>query len=104
MTDLAGSLDIPLSTATRAIDKLVAKELVERRSVLKDRRVVHVGFSPRGREINRFVMRSRFTIAKKMLRRLSEDERGQLIERLSRLVAVPENHLSGGDAGNSESV
>ena len=92
MTDLAGSLSIPLSTATRAVDKLVAKGLVERRGVLKDRRIVQVGFSPRGREINRFVIRSRFAIARSLLRALNMDERSRLIRLLARLAAKPEKH------------
>ena len=91
MTDLAASLDIPLSTATRAIDKLVAKSLVERRSVLEDRRIVQVGFSPRGRDINRFVTRARLARARAILRRLTTEERGTLVEALSRLVAGSNN-------------
>jgi len=92
MTGLSGSLDIPLSTATRAVDKLVAKGLVERGGVVKDRRIVQVGFSPRGREINRFVMRSRFAIAKRLLRSLGTSDRNRLIRLLARLAAVSEKH------------
>ena len=92
MTGLAGSLDIPISTATRAIDKLVMKGLVERRGVVKDRRIVQVGFSPRGREINRFVMHSRFTIARKLLRPLPVEERSRLIRLLAKVAARPEKH------------
>src|SRR5579872_2063150 len=92
MTDLAGSLDIPLSTVTRAIDKLVTKGLVERGGVVKDRRIVQVGFSPRGREIDRFVVRSRFAIARSLLRALSTEDRARLLRLLARLAARPEKH------------
>jgi len=85
MSDLAASLDIPLSTATRAVGKLVAKGLVERRGLRQDRRVVQVGFSRRGREINRYVARSRQAVARAMLQPLSPTARANLIERLARL-------------------
>jgi len=90
MTDLAASLDIPLSTATRAIDKLVAKRLVERRGVVTDRRIVQIAFSSRGREINRFVMRSRLATARALLRTLSPGERNSLVKALARLVGTSE--------------
>lgn len=92
MTDLAGALDIPISTATRAIDKLVMKGLVERGGVVKDRRIVQVGFSPRGREINQFVMRSRFAIARNLLRPLLAEDRSRLIRLLAKVAARPEKH------------
>ncbi|MBZ5576250.1 MAG: MarR family transcriptional regulator [Acidobacteriia bacterium] len=87
MTDLAGGLGIPLSTATRAIDKLVAKGLVERRGVPKDRRIVQIGFSRHGREINRFAIKSRCAIARSLLRKMSPAERTRLLQRLVRLAA-----------------
>ena len=85
MTELAGPLGIPLSTATRAIDKLVAKGLVERRRPRRDRRLVLVGFSGRGKEINQFVARSRTAIARLLLLKLRPDEIAVLMRRLGRL-------------------
>jgi DNA-binding MarR family transcriptional regulator len=80
MTDLAGALRMPLSTATRIADKLVKKELVERRRAEGDRRIVEVGFSKRGREINRFVARRRLAAAEKLLGALSSADRARFME------------------------
>ena len=89
MTELASALDVPLSTATRTVDKLVAKDLVERRSLQQDRRVVQVGFSRRGKEINRYVMRSRVAAARRMLQALSLTGRKTLLLQLERLSGHP---------------
>jgi DNA-binding MarR family transcriptional regulator len=95
MTELAGSLGIPLSTATRAIDKLAAKGLVERSRPTRDRRLVLVGFSVRGKAINQFIATSRNAIARSLLVRLRSDEARVLMRRLARLTrvgqAVPPN-------------
>lgn len=80
MTELAGVLGMPLSTATRVADKLVKKQLVERHRADGDRRVVEIGFSKRGREINRYVTRRRLACARKLLGALSPAERARLIE------------------------
>ena len=90
MSDLAGGLGVPLSTVTRTVDKLVAKGLVERGGVRSDRRIVQVGFSRRGREINRFVARSRCAVARSLLRKLSPAARANLVKRLALLAAAPE--------------
>jgi len=86
MTDLAGSLDLPLSTTTRAVDKLVVKGLAERRRIANDRRIVQVGFSKRGEEINRFVTKSRIATARRILKRLNDTERNDWIDGLGKVV------------------
>jgi DNA-binding MarR family transcriptional regulator len=90
MTELASSLSIHLSSATRAIDKLVSKGLVKRNRVAMDRRVVQVGFSRRGKEINGFVVRQRAVAAQRMLAALKPRERELLIRVLSRLAGASE--------------
>jgi len=88
MSDLAAWLHIPLSTASRAVDKLVAKQLVERRGIRNDRRVVQVAFSPLGKEINRFVLRSRLALARRILASLAPSERNALLACLSKLTSA----------------
>jgi len=87
MTALAGALRIPLSTATRAVDKLVAKRFVERGRSPRDRRLVHVVFSPRGRRINLYVSRTRAALASKLLGRLGSAELARMVALLTRLTA-----------------
>lgn len=86
MSQLAAQLGVPLSTASRTVDRLVAKRLVERKPLLRDRRIVHVAFSPRGRRINQYVVDARRAAAAAMLGALTERERAWLIERLARMV------------------
>ncbi len=87
MGELAGALKVPLSSVTHTVGRLVAKRLVERRSVKQDRRVVLVGFSKRGKEINRFVAEKRLASARTMLQALKLGERALLVKRLAKMAA-----------------
>jgi len=49
MSDVAGSLDIPASSATKLVDAMVAANLVYRRGDETDRRKVVIHLAPRGR-------------------------------------------------------
>lgn len=91
MSELAAVLKVPLSTATRMIDKLVVKNLVERRHVKHDRRIVQVAFSKKGKRIHQFVLESRLAAGRGMLGALSAGERGIFLQRISKMV--PEPHL-----------
>jgi len=53
MGDLGRALDVPLSTATRIVDWLVANGYVERQTDPDDRRVVRVALSEAGWEVSR---------------------------------------------------
>ena len=86
MSDLAGALKVPLSTATRTTDRLVAKGLVERQRVSEDRRVVQVGFSKKGREINEFVMQTRLAAGRRLLEALAPSERSDLLRRIDAML------------------
>ncbi|HEY4364365.1 MAG TPA: MarR family transcriptional regulator [Bryobacteraceae bacterium] len=82
MSDLAGEMKTTVSTATRTIDKLVAKGLVERKRVKTDRRVVRVDFSARGKEIHAYVTETRLAGARAMLGKLSPASRWIFLKRL----------------------
>jgi DNA-binding MarR family transcriptional regulator len=86
MSELAAILKVPLSTATHMIDKLVVKNLVERRHVKHDRRIVQVAFSKKGKRIHRFVLESRFAAGRGMLAALNPRERGIFLRRISKMV------------------
>jgi DNA-binding MarR family transcriptional regulator len=88
MTDIARDLKAPLSTATRVTDKLVEKKLVARRRSRKDRRVVEVTFSKRGREINEFVVESRLALGRGLLMSLKPATRTRLIAGMSAIIAA----------------
>jgi DNA-binding MarR family transcriptional regulator len=90
MSELAAALDVPVSTASRTVDRLAAKDLVRRVAVKDDGRAVHVAFSRRGGAIHRYISRSRHAAAAAMLAPLSEAERRRLLAALARIVAEDE--------------
>ena len=86
MSTLAQTLDVPLSTATRTVEGLVRKDLVERAQSSDDGRVVEVGFSRRGKTINDYVAGQRRTAAQALLEGLPENERKNLLEALAAIA------------------
>jgi len=85
MSDLAAIMKVPLSTATHTIDKLAGKGLVERTRVQKDRRIVRVKFSRKGKRIHQYVLESRFDLGRSMLAALPPKERGIFLQRMKQM-------------------
>jgi DNA-binding MarR family transcriptional regulator len=92
MSDLAGMLRVPQSTATHTVDRLVAKGLVERRRASEDRRVVQITFSRRGRRINQFVAASRMAAGRRLLQALKPRDREMLIQWMASLARAPHRY------------
>ena len=90
MSDLAAILNVPLSTATHTIDKLVAKDLVERKQVKHDRRIVQVAFSRKGRRIHRFVVASRLAAGRALLETLKPQERKAFLHHMKKIASINE--------------
>jgi DNA-binding MarR family transcriptional regulator len=86
MGEIAGRVRMPLSTATRVVDRLVVRELVQRERPEDNRRVVRVALAPAGHAFYQAALRSRIAGAQHMLQRLTEDERRELV-RLFRKIA-----------------
>ena len=80
MSELATLLDIPLSTATHTVDKLVDKELVERLRPPDNRRTVQVELSPKGKQTHEGIAQARASMARGMLESLSPGEREIFLE------------------------
>ena len=78
MGEIAGRVRMPLSTATRVVDRLVARELVQRERPEDNRRVVRVALAPAGHAFYQAALRSRIAGAQRMLQRLTEDEQREL--------------------------
>ena len=86
MSDLATAMRVPLSTASRVVDRLTRKGLLERDGD-KDRRIVHVRFSPHGLKVGRFLMEWRIATAQAMLEQLPRHDRQALLVALEELTA-----------------
>jgi DNA-binding MarR family transcriptional regulator len=86
MSDLAGILSVPLSTATHTIDKLVSKNLVDRTRPDGDRRVVQVDLSARGKELHQSFLDFRMDMSRNMLDALSLGEREIFLELMAKMT------------------
>lgn len=85
MSELSSELKVPMSTATRIVDGLVQRRMVERVNDPNDRRVVRVQMSKHGRKLYETGMtysRQRIT---KLLHDFSDEEQGQLLSLMNKL-------------------
>ena len=85
MTDLAERLDLPLSTATNRVDRLVKIGILERLRSDLDRRIVEVRLSDHGRELVVAGNEIRLSMGRGMLGALTSGEREILIELMQKM-------------------
>lgn len=92
MSDLAETLGVPLSTATRMVDRLVEKKLAVRSRSEQDRRTVQVEISESGKAIREIFRSQLRTMARSWLVPLSKGEREIFLELMDKIthVAQPE--------------
>ena len=86
MTDLAAVIRTPLSTVTRMVDRMEAKELTERVRSEADRRSVLVRMGAKGRELDAIFDQHRRELAGRMLEPLTPGEREILLELMAKMV------------------
>lgn len=86
MSDLAGELNVPLSTATHTMDKLVAKGLAERARGSENRRIVRVALTAKGRQLHQCFLDCQFAMGKSMLEALSPGEREIFLELMAKMT------------------
>ena len=93
MGQMARRLQLPLSTATRVVDRLVELRVVQRERLGDNRRVVQVGLAPIGLKFYRGALRGRIAGAQRMLERLDKSERRELVRLILKIAestsAVP---------------
>ena len=88
---LASGLGVTLPTVTSVIDRLVAKELVERTDDAADRRRVIVGLTAAGREIVERIQQGRRARLSRAIDALEERDLVALITGLEALAAAAES-------------
>ncbi len=86
MSDFAGELGVPLSTATHTIDRLVAKGLVTRMRSELDRRVVLVEMSEAGKAFQTALRARHQTMARSWLTPLSPAERETFLKLMEKIT------------------
>lgn len=85
MTDVAERLDLPFSTATNRVDRLVKSGILCRGRSDLDRRIVEVKLSDHGRELVSAGHEIRLSMGRAMLAALSPGERELLIELMQKM-------------------
>jgi len=88
MGELARRLRLPLSTATRVVDGLVARGLVLRERPEDNRRVVRVALTENGSALYREALAARVTAFRAMLKVLRLEERRELIRLFRKISAA----------------
>lgn len=86
MSELADALHVEPSTATRAVQRLVAEGLAERLRDADDGRVVKVRISAAGRAVRNEVVERRATMFRFILDNFTDDELPHLAELLERFT------------------
>jgi DNA-binding MarR family transcriptional regulator len=86
MTDFSEMLGVPLSTATRMVERLIEKGLAVRSRIEDDRRVVRVDLSEEGKKLHEKFAEHRRAIGSAMLSPLTHGEREIFIELMSKIT------------------
>lgn len=82
MNELSNSVGVDKSTMTRMVDQLVDKGLVFRKVNEEDRRLVHIGLTELGQELNTKLAKALKGFYKDSLGEIREDEREAIIRSL----------------------
>lgn len=88
MSELADALRVDPSTATRAVQRMVALGLAERQTCRDDGRVVMVSATPAGREWHAQLLDKRRVLMGRLLGEFSPDERVVFASYLERFVGA----------------
>ena len=106
MTDFAGALGIPLSTATHTIDRLVHKGLVMRVRSEEDRRIVQVEMSEAGKKLHAALRARHQAMALSWLEPLSPNERETFLSMMAKIAqgATPEPRRARAGSGSAAGV
>ncbi len=101
MSDVAKRLNITVGTLTVSINNLVKKGYVKRERCTKDRRVVNISLTKKGRVLYRFHAKVHSDMIKEIIIGMSEQEVNVLnsaLTNLSRYLIEKYNNLKRGEA------
>lgn len=90
MSEMAEHLCITTAAATSLVDHLVKQKLVERRRSVKDRRVVRVSLTPRGREVLDGVKDEMYRLILSVMEKLAPRERRTWVELYEKIRSLVE--------------
>lgn len=102
MSDFAQGIKVPLSTATRIVNRMVKKGLVTRRRSDLDRRIVEIDLSPVAYEHKNRFLAERLESTERVLGVLSRDESETLLVLLEKALRL--SGSGGSDGLNVDGV
>ena len=79
MSQFAQSLQLSLGGVTPIVDKLEDKKLIVRKRSQKDRRIVYVALTKKGRDFHDLVQEGHLKLTRRILRALSRRQQDQLL-------------------------
>lgn len=88
MSDIAGTLEINLSTATGIADRLVEKKLVLRERNGGDRRIVTLAFTATGKKIAAAYQKQKTEMFARMMSLLSAEDQERLVAILEKIAGA----------------
>ena len=91
MSPLADALGLSMGAASTLVERLVTRELVQRRSDPDDRRAVFVQLTEKGRAVLGEAVGAKRELMQRVFARLSEADRERLLAGLEALVLVWES-------------
>jgi DNA-binding MarR family transcriptional regulator len=87
MSEIAKALQLTLSSVTALVDKLEAKDFVNRQRSLEDRRIVHVSLTAEGRKFYDLIEGAQREISMSVLKVLSREEQDMLLVLFRKVAA-----------------
>lgn len=82
MNELSQAMRLANSTMTRMVDHLVGKELVSRVADYEDRRIVRVGLTSRGKQVQYSLKQSQQEFLQTALIEIQDDDRSSILNAL----------------------
>ena len=76
---IAQALSAPISTISSALDRLEQQDLIERKRIADDRRVVRIELTESGRRLTTRIRKAHIENCRAMLARLGPDERSKFL-------------------------
>ncbi|MEM6723097.1 MAG: MarR family transcriptional regulator [Bacteroidota bacterium] len=93
MKEIADQLDVPMSTATGIVDKLVQKKIVKRAYSETDRRTVQILLDKEGESVYNELFNMRLDMSHRILAELESYETDQFIRLLEKVTLGLRKHV-----------
>jgi DNA-binding MarR family transcriptional regulator len=87
MSDISGSIDVPMSTLTSIVDKLVERKVVAREHSRDDRRAINVTLTQNGKNFFNTLIEEKKQTGEKLLSQLNEKDQDVFLKNIDLLTS-----------------